>query len=96
MEKVSPRAYIDADADVIHVTGHGCDVPMTFEQAREVRDELTALLLTHDRRGHLPLVGQTMLAQLYREHEERERAEYTEPDRVKWFDTGTGPGWAES
>jgi hypothetical protein len=43
------ETYIDADADVIHVASRGCDVPMTFSEARAVRDELTALLATHDR-----------------------------------------------
>jgi hypothetical protein len=48
-EEYEPQATVVADEDTILVAGHGGVVPLSFAEARAVRDSLTALLLTFDR-----------------------------------------------
>lgn len=46
MDDPTPRAVIRPDEDAIDIVGHACTVPLTFDEARTIRDQLNAHLLS--------------------------------------------------
>lgn len=72
------RVVIDPEADAVSIIGAGCTVPVVgIEQMREVRDALS---------NHIDVIEAEQ-----RERAQRERAR--RPEAVRWFDTGSGPGY---
>lgn len=75
----TPRAVLRPDTDVIDLVGRGGRVPVTFAEARDIEDQVCAILTIFDSQPGDRADSDVMNDILYRDHRARE---HSQPDAM--------------